>query len=834
MPAVIVLKKFRYMFFLPALLLLMVPPAALGQNTFESENEQEYRRAAFLSTHSDASGTPRPDLWVQGIEQFAELKGAQGSEPTPPRLGTTWTQIGPQPLVIDAVQIYQGVGPDSGEVVDIAIDPTGNNDSTVYVATNDGGIWKTTGGGMTWTASTDFGCPGNPASACPSLSMGAVALDPQNSQIVYAGTGNPFDGGGLFTKGLGLYKSTNGGAMWTVLNPGGIFGDGSHAGVAINRIVVWWHRPPGGTANFALLVGTNQGLFRSIDGGNHFGNNPPDFDNGMPVLGGYISDLKIDTFFRPQAVANVYVAVRGTGLFRSTDGGITFPTNFFRGAGNGTPAPGTYCFVSFAQSTKPNNQRFYASVEARDAVGGCGGPRAMVPFLGLYRSDNGGMTWAIQPGANRTGNGGSDGMTTCQCGYDQTIGVDPQDQNRVYLGFQELFRSTDGGATFTIPAVTHNLVHWDHHAIIFSPFSHWTGPPTRIWIGTDGGVASSPDGGTTWNNLNGSSRSPNNALATNLFKQIDIGHGLLGLLFPFTYGGTQDTGTIERRPGFAGNDWHLAVDGDGSAAAVSPANPRTAYGAQNGGFIFTNNGGSGWFTYAGAPPIWRYAIDPNNANNIFAIDSTRSGFSPGPNLYRSTDGGMTFGAPLANFPPTVRSIGNTHANSNLLWLGLEDGSLQRCTNALGMNPMCQAIADPSGSGRPVGGIYINPIAPSEVVIVYEGFSGANNVGHAFLTRNAGANWTDISAGLPDLPTHSVVIDPGPLPILTNTIIASNDAGVMSATDIPILNQVRPFTVLGTALPIVDSTSLAIDSSFNPLIQSVLRLGTYGRSVWELK
>src|SRR3989442_9459431 len=128
-------------------------------------------------------------------------------------------QMGPAPLRIDKNQNLQGLGPDSGEVVDIAIDPRNTTDQVIYIATNDGGIWKTTTGGVptngrvAWEPKTDF---------MPSLSIGAVALDPGNPSIVYAGTGNLFDGGHVFAgfKGVGIYKSTDAGETWpSVLNP---------------------------------------------------------------------------------------------------------------------------------------------------------------------------------------------------------------------------------------------------------------------------------------------------------------------------------------------------------------------------------------------------------------------------------------------------------------------------------------------------------------------------------------------------------------------------------------------------------------------------------------
>ena len=188
-------------------------------------------------------------------------------------VGGQWMQIGPAPLRIDKNQNFQGQGPDSGEVVDIAIDPRNTTDRVIYIASNDGGIWKSTDGGMTWTPKTDF---------MSSLSMGAVALDPGNPSVVYAGTGNLFDGGGIFFRGVGIYKSIDAGETWSTLNPGGMFNNRG-----INRIVF--------PAPNVLLVATNVGLFRSVDEGLNFGSNAPTFNNGQPVLNGFVTDVHPDT-----------------------------------------------------------------------------------------------------------------------------------------------------------------------------------------------------------------------------------------------------------------------------------------------------------------------------------------------------------------------------------------------------------------------------------------------------------------------------------------------------------------------------------------------------------
>src|SRR5207253_1186789 len=191
-----------------------------GDNTrLETKQDFERNGEQLLKEHSDSLGRVRPDLWRKAMRQFAQLpvsatwrhgkvSGAQlrhpGGRPDSGISGAMWKQIGPAPLVIDAEHNFQGDGPDSGEIVDIAIDPRGSTDQTMYIATN-GGVWKTSDGGDHWSPLTD-----NQAS----LSIGALALDPGNPSIVYAGTGNRYDGAGQFFgqnpqfNGVGILKST--------------------------------------------------------------------------------------------------------------------------------------------------------------------------------------------------------------------------------------------------------------------------------------------------------------------------------------------------------------------------------------------------------------------------------------------------------------------------------------------------------------------------------------------------------------------------------------------------------------------------------------------------
>ena len=799
-----------------ALLGLWLVPYALGdQDTSESnstrqrpgtlsrEERVKQRERELRQKYSDGSGKLRQDLWLKGIDDIKKLQDTSrtttlapapaptGIAPAVPLNSVQWVQVGPAPLRIDKEQNFQGAGPDSGQVVDVAIDPRNTSDQVIYIAVNDGGIWKSVNGGTTWAPKTDF---------MPSLSMGAVGLHPSNPSIVYAGTGNLFNNG--FFKAIGLYRSTDAGETWDILNPGGIFN-----GLGITHVIV--------IAPNIVLVSTSSGVFRSIDGGVNFGNNAPTFDNGNAVAaaGSLVSDLDVDT-----AGANtVYASVSGVGILVSTDAGATFPNNLFNNPGAPTTPIG---YIDFAQSTQPNNQTMYATVQ--DARAQTTPPRpSPYPFLGLFKSTDGGANWTRMAGADASGNG-------CQCGYDQTVGVDPQDANRVYMGFQELYRSTDGGGSFG--NVSANKIHFDHHALIFSPASHISGgPPTRIWVGTDGGIHSSTDGGGTWANLN-------ETIATMLFRGIDIGRGSAANR-QFSYGGCQDTGTVERRPGFAGLDWHLGVDGDGGPVVVDHVNPMRVYGSDNAYFITTTDGGDNWSfpssastglpgvpndtSFASAFPV---AIDPNNNANVYVKN--------GAQLFQSTDTGATFTS-IRTFPSSILEAATVQIDSGVIWVSLANRTLQRTANALaGTGSTWTSITvngAPAGLG--IGGLAIDPSNPQIAVVVYSGFTGitGNRNKHVFRTTDNGATWTDISGtdggsqNLPDMPLNAVVIDGGATP---HTIIVASDSAVMRTTD-----NGATWQVLGIGLPSVDCTALALDSSATP---SLLRVGTYGRSCFELQ
>src|SRR5262245_51837548 len=354
----------------------------------------------------------------------------------PPIVANIWTAIGPAPI---ANGQRPGGGPVSGRIAGIAAHPTDVN--TIYIAAAGGGVWKTTDGGATWNSLTD---------AQSTLSMGAIAVAPNNPSMVYAGTGEAnFSGDSNF--GRGVLVSTNGGTTFTLQTAGGAFNRKTISEIAVdptNANIVYVAVAGGGVNG----VGGNNGVWRSADGGSTWTNTTTAISTAQPF-----TSVRID----PNIPSTLYAAVgnpsgsTANGVYKTTNSGTTW--TLLAGAPSGNPAGRIVLAVS-----KTNSQLVYVSASGTGNVGS-------TSFGSLYkfeRSDNGGTTWIDLTAGTPNYMGG-------QGWYDTTLIVDPTNSAIVYAGgaagANSVLLSTNSGVNWTNIATGAGGVgpHVDHHASAF-------------------------------------------------------------------------------------------------------------------------------------------------------------------------------------------------------------------------------------------------------------------------------------------------------------------------------------------------------------------------------
>ena len=409
--------------------------------------------------------------------------------------GLKWRLIGP----------FRG-----GRAVAVAGVP--GNSITFYFGSVDGGIWKTTDAGVVWKPVFD----GERVA-----SIGALAVAASDPATIYAGTGES-DIREDLSSGNGVYKSTDAGATWR------------HIGLEdtrqISRIVV---DPQNanivyvGALGHAFGANDQRGVFKSVDGGEHW---MRVLDLG-PEIG--ISDLAIcssdsQLLFagawhvrRPPWTSYAPTDGRGSGLYRSQDSGKTWT----RLEGNGLPQ-GDWGRVGV--DVAPDGKRVYALIAVQKE------PPAQGRKSGLYRSDDGGNTWALANAAP---------PLTNRAWYFNSITIDPQNPDVIYMPSVALYQSKDGGKTVSVLRGAPGGD--DYHQIWIDPKN-----PSSMVLGTDQGTTISLNHGETWSSWY-------NQPTAQLY------HVTTDNQFPyFVYGAQQDSGSaavLSRTDhgGITARDWFL-------------------------------------------------------------------------------------------------------------------------------------------------------------------------------------------------------------------------------------------------------------------------------------
>lgn len=677
-----------------------------------------------------------------------------------------WVNIGP----ISITYTYPaGWGACTGRIRGLAVHPS--NPNIVYIGPASGGLWKTTNGGDTWreVSNTTFSA----------VTFGAVALDPNSPNTIYAGTGEARYGFNSTTfNGDGLYKSTDGGDTWIRITS---LGTSTH----FSSIKV---SPSNGNIILAALAQgywkssypASAGIWKSTNAG----------INWTKVIDNYNGfDVAFDPVIANRAYAACGGADVGAGFYVSTDNGSTFEYS-----STGMPTSSQIGRMQFSQSLSAPS-KIYALIFRGDEVS---------PQTELYVSENSGAAWT-QVANGKQFAGTYDGTEySDQGGYDLCIAVSPVDDKKMLIGNVELIGSTD--------AVNFNYIrygpdnawnsacHVDYHNIVFAPSS-----PATAYLGCDGGIYKSTDGGATWQNKN-------NNISTIQFYRFASHPTNKNIL----HGGAQDNGN------FATNDmgntnWFTTQTGDGMETFYSITGDTLFSSTQSGSL--SRRIGSGDFTsirpsWNGKKAVWTapFFRHPNVSATIYTANdylwkSTDAGDSwtqlPGP--VSSARALNTVAQSRVN-PSKLIAAASQYSNAPELYVSSDEGNT--------WTSIAENLPQPTVW---IERVKFHPVQENTCFVVLSGFNGPR----VLRSTNLGVNWTDISGNLPQVPCNDIFIDP----VYVNRIFVANDFGVYFSDDSGV-NYAR----LGEGIPYVPV--MAFDYFAGNGLR-LLRAGTHGRGIYQL-
>ena len=418
---------------------------------------------------------------------------------------------------------FRSIGPatTSGRIADFAVNP--NNHSEYYVGIASGNIFKTINNGTTWKPVFDkYG----------SYSIGVVTMDPNNSNVVWAGTGENNHQRAL-GYGDGVYKTMDGGKSWKNM---GLKESRHIGGIVID--------PRNSDIVFAAAEGSawgpggDRGLYKTTDGGENW-KKVLEISENTGVNNVIIDPVEPDIMYATseQRRRHVHAKINGgpeSAIYKSTDGGENW-----RKLKSGLPSVD---MGGMGIAVSPVNHNYvYAIIEAAEDKSG------------FFRSTDRGESWTKMSSHVSSGQ------------YYNEIYCDPINADKVYSVETRTHFTEDGGKTWTQMGLKDR--HVDDHAI-------WVDPAdtNHFMIGGDGGIYESFDAGETYVfKCN---------LSVTQFYRVQVDNAL-----PFynVYGGTQDNNTLGgpsqniSKKGVTNADWDPILGGDGFWAQIDPTDPNIVY-----------------------------------------------------------------------------------------------------------------------------------------------------------------------------------------------------------------------------------------------------------------
>ena len=687
---------------------------------------------------------------------------------------------------------FRSIGPavTGGRITAIAVNPF--NTSEYYAASGHGSLWKTINNGITFSPAFE-----NQSS----FAMGAVAIDPSNTNIVWAGTGENNNQGNVIY-GDGIYKSENGAKSWKNM---GLKNSDHIGGIVIdpaNSNVIY-------VAAYGSLrnSGGDRGIYKTTDGGK----------NWRRVL--FVSDNTgfFEVHMDPRYSTNIYAVAHQrmrkgytgigggdeTAIYKTIDSGATWQKIM---TGLPTESVGR---IGLAISPA-NPDVLYALVQAKEKSG-------------LYKSTDRGITWSKQSS-----------YISAYPFYMQKIIADPKDENRIYSMDILIQVSIDGGKTFK--ALGEKFKHVDNHALWIDPLN-----TMHLISGCDGGVYESWDRGANWD-------FKSTIPITEIYK-VSTDNAL-----PFynVYIGTQDNNSLAgpsrtiNSSGITNYDWKFTLGGDGFETQADWKDDNILYAqSQNGGLArYDKKSGEALFIQPVNVTDSGYRFDWDSPLLISKHNNKRLYFAAN-KLFRSNDQGSTWdiispdltrGVPqkmqklmnkswsideLASksSKANITSIAESPLDENMLYAGTGDGVIQYTKD--GGKTWAKALVLPAVTEfTRIHHIIASAFNKQVAYAACQAFDYGDYKPYLLKTADGGKTWFSINANLPEKgSTYTIAEDH----INADLLFAGTQFGLFFTVDAG-----KEWIKFTNGLPTTTVMDIEIQKRENDLVVS-----TFGRGVYIL-
>lgn len=681
-----------------------------------------------------------------------------------------------------------------GRISDIAVNPY--NKKEYYVGVASGGVWKTTNSGVTFTPIFDkYG----------SFSVGCLAIDINNPNIVWVGTGENNSQRSV-SWGDGVYKTTDAGKTWKNMG----LKQSEHIGKIIicptnsNIVYVAAQGPLWGP-------GGDRGLFKTTDGGKTWRQILKISENtGVTDLVMDPRDPNVLYCASYQRRRHVWTLINGgpeAAIYKSTDGGDNWEKLH-----HGLPS-GDLGRIGLGISPA-NPDYIYAIIEGNEGKGG------------IYRSTDRGASWEKR---NSWFSGSAQ--------YYHEVFCDPKNPDRVFFIDTYLRVTEDGGKTLKI--VSHKNRHVDDHVVWIDPDD-----TSHFLVGGDGGLYETFDNGNTWRFFAN--------IPTAQFYRISCDNSEP---FYYVYGGTQDNNTwgapsrTISTGGITNEDWFHVVGGDGYKAQIDPKNPNIVYAMWQYGNLVRYDRKSGEVYYIQPQPEKGEALRWNwdtpmllsqhsetriyiCANKVFRSDDRGQSWKViSPDLTRQIDRNKLpvmgkIWSPEAvaknaatSFYGNITSFAESPLDENILIVGTDDGLIHLTTN--GGNTWVKIDKFPTVPETTyVSDVFASNHNKNVIYATFDNHKNADFKPYVLMTTDFGKTWTSISSNLPDNGSVYTVIEDFVDP---NLLFVGTEFGLFATT-----NKGKEWVQLKGNFPTIAVRDLEIQKRENDLV-----VGTFGRGAYIL-